>query len=710
MNRSYAVSHPKPKLWVEILITVLGIVGVIIFFAFYERAFPDASVDVSISRAQAKQTAMDELKQLGYSVEGYKFALSFSSDSQAAFYLQRTLGIEESNVRLKQEQWPLYYWSARWFQPLQKEEFRVYLMPDGKLLGLNHIIREEQQGTNIEQTQAQTIAEAFLIQRAGWQANEWERVEASSQTQPGGRIDHTFTWKSKDYSAGESELRNTVIIQGDQVGYVDTFIKVPEAFTRQYASERDVARFINNIAYFVILLGSFVISIIAIALSKPDMRRVITPALLVAGVSLAAYLNFIPLFKSSYNTTQNYPLFWVTLVIEIFFSVLFSAGQVLLLVLGAHSLSKFVWPKQDRVVERGSDYWVNFSRSAWRGIMLGGVQMAYVVLFYVLTTNYLGWWSPVTSDYSDIFATPFPFFYAFDIGLSAALIEEFSIRFIATGFLLWLLRGKHKWLAVLIPALFWAFAHTGYVTYPIYARGVELTIVALFLGVIFLKFDLLTTIMAHFTYNMMITGIILLRSSERYYQVSGWVVVLALMLPLLPGLYLIMRRALRRESSVPQHLILSPLKTSDLEQLTRFPIKADWQALAIQPDRLIFCLHTEATIIGFVTGFVDDSRFGYVDGVYVTPPWRRQYWGTTLMEAIHEELKDCGAAEIRIAAKTGENRIRFFLHNLFWRTDVHVLTKDESEQTFKTAMKTLFSELRKEKPREYEMQIPRNLI
>jgi len=710
MNRYYAVSPQKPQMWVEILITMLGIMSVIFFFAFYETAFPDASVDVTISRGQAKQIATEQLNRVGYSVEDYQFALSFSSDSQAAYYLQRTLGIEEFNPRLAHEKWPIYYWSARWFKPLKKEEFRVYLMPDGTLLGLNHIIPEDAPGAHIDQVDAEHIAEAFLTQHANWQTNEWERVEASNQTQQGGRVDHIFTWKSNSYSAEESELRYTVVVKGDQVGYVNYFIKVPEGFTRQYASERNIAGFINNVAYFIAIFGFLIVGLIAIILSRPDIRRATIPALLVAGVSLAAYLNSISLYKSYYGTTENYSLFWVTLVTEIFFAVLFSGGQTFILLLGAQSLSKFVWPKQDRILARGPNQGINFSRSAWRGLMLGGAQMAYVVLFYTITTNYFGWWSPATSEYSDIFATPFPFFYAFESGLSAALIEELSIRFIGIGFFLWLFRGKHKWLAVLIPSVVWAFAHTGYVTSPIYARGVELTLVALFLGFIFLKFDLLTTIMCHFTYNMMVTGIALLRSSEDYYQISGWVVILTLTLPLMPGLFLAIRQYLRNEPLTPKKLTVSSLDKSEIGQLCVFPVKADWQVLANQVNRTILCLHAGTEIVGFVTGFIDDEKFGYVDGVYITPKWRRQYWGTALLDAIHEDLKISGASEVRITVKPNENRTRSFLHNLLWRTSIQVLTKDEAELTFKSILKVLFNNLKKEKPGENKLEIPRNLI
>jgi hypothetical protein len=710
MIRNYANSRQKPQLWVEILITVFGILGVIIFFALYETALPDASVDVSISRGRAKQAALEYLNRFGYAVEGYEFALSFSSDSQAAIYLQRTLGIEQYNSRLAEEGWPIYYWSARWFKSQEKEEFRVYLTPDGNFLGLNHIIKEDSPGASIPQADAQNIAEIFLTEHVNWKSHDWELVESSSQTKPGERVDHTFTWKSKEFSAAEGELRCTAIVNGDQVGYEYCYIKVPESFIRQYASERNTAGFINNTAYFTIFYGFSLVGLLAIILRHPDVRRAVIPALLVAGVTLASYLNFLPLYKSSYSTTENYSLFWIDLASSMCLSVIFAGIQVLVLLLGAQSLMKFVWPRQDRILARGNDRWMDFSRSAWRGLMLGGVQMAFFVLFYTLTTNYLGWWLPVTSEYSDIFATPFPFFYAFEVGLSAALIEELSIRLIGIGFFLWLFRGKYKWLAVLIPSVLWAFAHTGYLTFPIYARGVELTLVAIFLAFIFLKFDLLTTIMSHFAYNMMVTGIALLRSSEGYYQISGWIVVLTLALPLLPGLYLTIRRHLRNEPLAPESLILSSLEKSDLEQLSALPVRADWQALANQANRSMLCLRADTEIVGFVTGFIDEHKFGYVDGVYIKPKWQRQYWGSTLMDAIQETLITGGASEVRVVLRTEENRTRSFLHNIFWRNRILIVTRDDSEQTFKSALKFLLKNLKKERVSENELKIPRNLI
>ena len=65
--------------------------------------------------------------------------------------------------------------------------------------------------------------------------------------------------------------------------------------------------------------------------------------------------------------------------------------------------------------------------------------------------------------------------------------------------LVMLLTRRKRFLTLLIPGLVWAFAHSSYLTDPIWLRGVELTIATLLLyGLFFLKFGLVATIAAAF--------------------------------------------------------------------------------------------------------------------------------------------------------------------------------------------------------------------
>lgn len=712
MYRTYPITRQKTPMLVDILIAILGIAGTVIFFSFYERALPSASVDVTISRSQAEQIATEYLNQLGYAPQSYKFSLSFSGASSPLYYLQRTLGVEEFNLRMAEEGWPLYYWNARWFKPMEKEEFYIYLKPDGEFMGLSHIIKEDAPGAQVSQDEAGGIAEDFLSKYAGWVPSNWEQVEAASEARSGGRVDHTFEWKSRTFSAGEAELRYTVNVQGDQVGRVNHWIKVPESFTRQYASERNFAGFLEGIAFFLGVMGFTVAGSFGIILVRPDGRRALWPALLVGGISLAAYLNFIPLYPLSYDTTQDYTLFWVMGIVGAIFGAFFYFALVFAAWVGGQALMKLAWPRHDRILARGPERWLTFSRSAWRGLMFGGVQMGYVVLFYLLTSKYLSWWSPVTAEYGNLFATPFPFLYAFDIGLSAALTEELLFRLIGIAFFVWIFRKRHIWLALLVPGALWGFAHSGYVTYPIFVRGVELTFAGLFLGFIFLKFDLLTTIMSHFTYNMMIVGVLLLRSNEIYYQTSGWVVVLTLLaLPLLPLLFWTLKRLRGNVRTLPEAMAVSPTVESDIEQLSATPVKADWPVLLAQPNRTILCLRTKDEFVGFATGFVNEQGSATLDGVYIKPEWRRQYWGSTLVDALREQFKSAGATDVRAELLAKENRPAMFLHNLFWRARAQILTPEEFPffiPTLKKGWQNLLEGLRKS-AKDDEFEIPRDI-
>lgn len=102
-------------------------------------------------------------------------------DNMASYYFQRELGVEETNSRLAKENWPLHYWTARWYKPQEKEEFYIQFSPQGDFLGFIHVIAEDAPGAAIAIEEAQATAEDFLSQNSNWNPTDWERVEASRQ-------------------------------------------------------------------------------------------------------------------------------------------------------------------------------------------------------------------------------------------------------------------------------------------------------------------------------------------------------------------------------------------------------------------------------------------------------------------------------------------------------------------------------------------------
>jgi hypothetical protein len=702
----------KKPLWVDILLVVAGIVGVIVFIVFNQQALPDAALDLKYSRPQITQLAQNDLESLGFSVPEYQFVLAFNEDRMASFFLQQTIGVEQSNQKIQTEALPIYSWRARWFKPLQKEEFSLSLSTTGSLVKFEHIIPEDAPGTNIPKTEAQTLAERFLDANTNWQACPWEQVDSSSVTQPGGRIDHTFSWKATDYAVGASELRYTVTIQGDRLGYMNYWIKPPETYTRNFTSQRTRAGFFNDIAYVIGFVGFLLICTLAMSLGKPDFRQALFPALLGGGVRLASYLNYIPLFPNSYTTTQDYALFWSEIVIQAFSSSFVTFLMVFVAWMGAQTLSKLVWPRQDRILERGPERWLKFSLSAWRGLLISGVHLGYVVTFYLLTSRFLGWWSPIgQGSASNIYATPLPFIEALDVGVNAALIEELLFRLAGISFVFWL--SRKRWLALLVPGLLWAFAHLSYVSDPIYARGVELTFVALLDGIIFLQFGLLTTIVAHCSYNMIVSSVGLFQSSDPYYQFSGLVVLAILFSPLLPGLIAWLKQKMGKTTPILTDFELAPATAADIPQLSALPVKADWEALLADNQRTILCLHSGGTLLGFSTGYLQaGNTCAIVDGVYVIPAWRRNYWGSTLLDKLQEQFKVQGVEHFYSYAASTEKKSFTLLKNLFWRTDTIILKQAPAPSISLSVIEPALSWLRQRRiPVEQpvmELEIPRS--
>ena len=84
--------------------------------------------------------------------------------------------------------------------------------------------------------------------------------------------------------------------------------------------------------------------------------------------------------------------------------------------------------------------------------------------------------------------------------------------------------------------MIWAFGHSNYAIFPVYIRGIELTIAGLIFGIGFLRFGLLTCIVAHFVIDAVLVGTPLLTSGNSAYLVSGIVVMGIALLPAVLGL------------------------------------------------------------------------------------------------------------------------------------------------------------------------------
>jgi hypothetical protein len=674
-------THPISRR-TERFITLLGLLGLVLFLAFYDSAFPSAAIDLALSRAEIAQRARAYLQDQGFEVEGYEFALAFSGDWWASYYLQLTLGIPETNRLIRETGIPIWYWRARWFRPLQKEEFRVYLAPGGEVVALSHTLLEDAPGKSLSQEEAQALAQDYLVEDRGWDLADWEEVSASSEDRPGGRTDHDFAWKKRAWDVGESELRLAVTVQGDEVGHYNYWFKVPEGFQRDFTQQRNVAGFISGMSFN----ASFVLLIIVLGLAlwkargrlPTSLSTALRPAIAVGVVVLLAGANELPLARAWYDTTEDYALFWLGQISSVLFVAFFDGGMVLALWHSGQWLSKRLWPWQDRILSRRGDRFHLLARSGWRGLMLGSMMAGYVVLFYLAATQLLGSWTPMGPDYTSAYATPLPFLGALESGLLPAVWEELMFRLLLISGVLWFTRSFTRLpeplcrlLALLVPGALWGFAHLSYVRDPLYLRGVELTLAAMLLeGVFFLRFDLATTIVAHFAYNAGLSALPLLRSGEPYFVASGLVVVAAMLAPMVPYVARVIRHRLRGRTLDVVRPEIRLVVPGDRESLAALPLDGpDWGALLGRPEAVVLCLQAAQKVVGVAAGQITagTNTEGQVLTVYVAPAWRRRYWGSELLDRLCTHLQERGAEEISITVRTDDKIGMRFMSGQAWK-------------------------------------------
>jgi ribosomal protein S18 acetylase RimI-like enzyme len=652
----------------DLILVVLGILGLALFLAFYERAFPSAALDLALSREQIAERATEYMAGLGHDLDGFKSALTFDDAWMASVYLQRTLGIPETNELAREGALPLWYWEMRWFKPFQKEEFRLSLMPDSTVAAMSHDLLEDAPGADLPQEEARALAEAYLAGDRGWDLADWELVTASSKEQPGGRTDHHFEWKQVAWDVGDSELKLAVDVQGEAVDGYGYWLQVPEAFRRQYAEQRNRAGFFSNLAYY---LGAGGFGLVAVVFYALGHRRGIfawteglQAGLLVGAVYLAAALNALPLSKAYYGTTQDYAVFWINELIAVAFNTMVTAGIIMLLWAGGRYLARRVWPLQDRILPRGDDGWIALGGATWRGLMVAGLHSGYVVLFYLLATRVFGGWTPMGGPRMTLYATPLPALAALEAGAFPAVSEELVARLVGIGVVLALTR--RRWLALLIPGVLWAFAHLGgYVRDPIYLRGVELTFVALLYGLVFLRFGLATTIVAHLTYNAGLTALPLLRAGQPVLVANGVLVVAVLLSPLVPGAIRLVRRRLG-DRPRPVTPAIRPAVEGDLPGLAKLDAGQAWAAWLGDPAAAVLLLEAGGELAGAAAGRLEPGDVGRIVALHVAPGWRRRYWGSRLVQALEAALRERGARSLEVSVPSRAWPLARFWDGLGW--------------------------------------------
>ena len=586
----------RDALWI-ICFLVAGAFGLTCYIQFYDRAFPVASLNFRLDREQASRAAEAYLHNLGYDLAEYESAQAFSHAGMQQVFLERTLGLAEANGLVRD--WvSVWYWHIRYFKPLQKEELRVRIDPGGRVVGFTHSILESDAGASLSEEDARAIAETFLTDIQGFQLDAYDPIETSSKKRPN-RMDHTFTYRKKGFVVGDDgHYRLHVTIKGDKAGSFSESLKVPETFSRNYRELRSRAGLITNIAAvfdFVLIIAGFVVLIRKYRQRALIWRAALALGILVAITSFLGIINAYPLTRFGYHTTQSYPSFLISFLFYGLMGAVFAGVMVTLYGTAGGAAARDVPGWTNPLARLSLRGWrsAGFARATLIGYGLAFAHLGYVTVFYILGNDYLGVWAPAAmTQYDNAYSTYLPWIYPLLIGLVAATSEEFLFRLLAISLLIRYL--KKPWLAVLIPAVVWAFLHANYPQEPIYIRGLELTVVGVIFGVVFLRYGVWATIISHYVYNCFLGVYPMLQSDSLYFQVSGILAVAIVFIPAIPAIFgaITGRYPEREEPETESEPLPQSAEPEILRPEPEQPIdrKTPWDYLISQRGLLVFGL------------------------------------------------------------------------------------------------------------------------
>ena len=522
---------------------LLAAVSLAVGVHYFYRAFPEASIDFRVTRDEAKEQAADFLASRGFDLAAYRHSAIFRYDNQTKTFLERELGLEGA-TQVIGDPVQLWRWSNRWVRELEKEEFQATVTTSGELVSFSHLIEEEAPGASLAEAEARRLAATFLTGELGRDLAALDFVEAQAQERPN-RIDYTFSWKLRDFAVGEAHYRFYVRIQGDEIGGFGEYLKIPEAWERDYAELRSRNETTGLVAGTLLILTILAMLVSFFSGVRARDIRWKTAAIfgaIAAALTLLAQLNNLPLTSFSYDTTDTYGSFLTGQLLNSLFAAAAQGILIFFLTAAAEPLYRRYYANQIQIGGQFTPAGLRTKRfllGTILGLAMTPAFLAYQVLFYI-TAEQFGAWSPADIPYSEMINTYIPWIMVLLIGFMPAVSEEFISRAFSIPFLHKYL--KSRWAAVVIAGLIWGFAHAGYPQQPFYIRGIEVGIGGIIVGYIFLRFGILAPLVWHYTIDALYTSLILFRSSNSYFIVSAALSAGLMLLPLAVALVLYLRQ------------------------------------------------------------------------------------------------------------------------------------------------------------------------
>ncbi|MFH1569535.1 MAG: hypothetical protein ABIL09_16180 [Gemmatimonadota bacterium] len=296
---------------------------------------PSPSLPVTVTPVRAEHLAAQHLTALGVDLGAYRTATTHHPnwDASAARYRLERGG--PAAVARMAALIPPNLWRVRFYRPLQKEEYQVYVDPaDGSVYTTVHLVPEDAAGADLSEAEARSVAEEQLRGRgldpAGFQLEEYSSEKLKA------RRDHRLVWQARDQdprNLDESYFRCTVELAGDQPTAFRRWVKLPEAWLRQREEStlvQSVLRWVLAGVGVLLFLHLAWLFVRAVREGRVAWHRPLRLGAVAAGLAALGFANGLPTLYGDYPTEVTTGVFLVGRVVRLALAIVLGGGSATL--------------------------------------------------------------------------------------------------------------------------------------------------------------------------------------------------------------------------------------------------------------------------------------------------------------------------------------------------------------------------------------------
>lgn len=533
----------KSKIW-----ALFGIAAVISLIFWYKFEYPHFTfVDLSVNKQTALIKAEAYLNGKGIDTSQYVKAIVFETDDWPDRYLQKTIGLKAEEEFIKQNAYELFSWRVRFFKEFQKEEYVLNIScKSGGILGFSHSIEDIEPRESLDKESARQKAEEFLRKNCGLDLKEYDFHEEQVKRYEK-RVDYRFSWEKRGIyipwkqSEGGAKLLTGATVSGEEIrSFYKNNLDVPEKFQRYLENQLISGEYLYLFYYIVFII--LIISAVYVLLKNRHTLTIqlcknwfLSLGILFIAIQILFFLNNIQHVIISCPTTTRVGFFIAFNILGALVPIAFLATVFVIPGLSGEVLSQEVFPHNKYIsflhYLKSNFYNRSISVSIILGYICFFILLGLQSIIFNFGQKYLGVWKEWLR-LTELSSAYLPVISALIIGISASMREEITFRLFGIS---WMKRYfKNILLAVILTSLVWGLGHSTYPIFPIWFRAIEVTLLGLFFGLVFVKYGIIPVIVMHYLFDVFwgVSSYILGRSSATLVLSSIFILALPLIFAL----------------------------------------------------------------------------------------------------------------------------------------------------------------------------------